>query len=84
MEGEAPAGTGLVMSYATLMVDVDADGGHEARLRLAAGLADKFNATLIGMSALAASCHRKQWKTVRARLRKGSRRAKLAMPMREP
>jgi nucleotide-binding universal stress UspA family protein len=43
------------MSYATLMVYVDADGAPEARVRLAAGLADKFNATLIGMSALAAA-----------------------------
>jgi nucleotide-binding universal stress UspA family protein len=43
------------MSYATLMVYVDADGAPEARVRLAAGLADKFNATLIGVSALAAA-----------------------------
>ena len=40
------------MSYATVMVYVDADGAPEQRVRLAAGLADKFNATLIGLSAL--------------------------------
>jgi nucleotide-binding universal stress UspA family protein len=40
------------MSYATVMVHVDADGAPEQRVRLAAGLADKFNATLIGLSAL--------------------------------
>ena len=41
------------MSYATLMVYVDADDAPERRVRLAAGLADKFSATLTGMSALA-------------------------------
>jgi nucleotide-binding universal stress UspA family protein len=41
------------MPYTTVMVYVDADGTPEPRVRLAAGLADKFNATLIGMSALA-------------------------------
>lgn len=41
------------MSYATLMVYVEADGPSEQRVRLAASLADKFNATLIGLSALA-------------------------------
>src|ERR1700675_3358449 len=40
------------MSYATVMVYVDADGAPEQRVRLAASLADKFNATLIGLSAL--------------------------------
>lgn len=40
------------MSYATLMVYVDADGAPEQRVRLAASLVDKFNATLIGLSAL--------------------------------
>jgi hypothetical protein len=40
------------MSYAAVMVYVDADGAPERRVRLAAGLADKFNATLIGLSAL--------------------------------
>jgi nucleotide-binding universal stress UspA family protein len=40
------------MSYATVMVYVDADGAPQQRVRLAAGLADKFNATLIGLSAL--------------------------------
>ena len=39
------------MSYASLMVYVDADGTPERRVRLCAGLADKFNATLIGISA---------------------------------
>jgi nucleotide-binding universal stress UspA family protein len=41
------------MPYATVMVYVDADEAPEQRVRLAAGLADKFNATLIGMSAFA-------------------------------
>jgi hypothetical protein len=41
------------MPYATVMVYVDADEARERRVRLAVGLADKFNATLIGMSALA-------------------------------
>jgi nucleotide-binding universal stress UspA family protein len=41
------------MSYATVMVYVDANGSPEQRVRLAASLADKFNATLIGLSALA-------------------------------
>jgi nucleotide-binding universal stress UspA family protein len=41
------------MSYATLMVYVDAHGMPEQRVRLSATLADKFNATLIGMSAIA-------------------------------
>jgi nucleotide-binding universal stress UspA family protein len=41
------------MSYATVMVFVDANGSPEQRVRLAASLADKFNATLIGLSALA-------------------------------
>jgi nucleotide-binding universal stress UspA family protein len=41
------------MSYATLMVYVDADHFPDQRIRLAAGLADKFSATLIGLSALA-------------------------------
>jgi nucleotide-binding universal stress UspA family protein len=39
------------MSYAVLMAYVDADGMPEQRVRLAASLADKFNATLIGLSA---------------------------------
>ena len=39
------------MSYASLMVYVDAEGAPERRVRLCAGLADKFNATLIGISA---------------------------------
>jgi nucleotide-binding universal stress UspA family protein len=41
------------MSYATMMVYVDANGSPEQRVRLAASLADKFNASLIGLSALA-------------------------------
>jgi nucleotide-binding universal stress UspA family protein len=41
------------MSYATLMTYVDAGATPQPLVRLAAGLADKFNATLIGMSALA-------------------------------
>jgi nucleotide-binding universal stress UspA family protein len=42
------------MSYATLMVYVEADGTPEQRVRLAATLAEKFSAPLIGFSALAA------------------------------
>jgi nucleotide-binding universal stress UspA family protein len=42
------------MSYASVMVYVEADGAPEQRVRLAAGLADEFNAMLIGLSALAA------------------------------
>jgi len=41
------------MSYKALMVYVDADGTPEHRVRLSASLADKFNATLIGISAVA-------------------------------
>ena len=41
------------MAYATLMLYVDADGMPEQRVRLAANLADKFTARLIGFSALA-------------------------------
>jgi nucleotide-binding universal stress UspA family protein len=41
------------MSYASLMVYVEADATPEQRVRLAASLADRFSATLIGMSALA-------------------------------
>jgi nucleotide-binding universal stress UspA family protein len=41
------------MAYATLMVYVDANGASEQRVRLAAGLADKFSARLFGCSALA-------------------------------
>ena len=39
------------MSYAVLMVYVEPDGTPEARVHLAAGLADKFTAKLIGLSA---------------------------------
>jgi nucleotide-binding universal stress UspA family protein len=41
------------MSYTTLMLYVNADSKPEQLLRLATGLANKFDATLIGMSALA-------------------------------
>ena len=41
------------MSYASLMVYVEADAIPEQRVRLAANLADKFAAMLIGVSALA-------------------------------
>jgi nucleotide-binding universal stress UspA family protein len=41
------------MSYASLMVYVEADTVPEQRVRLAASLAHKFDATLIGLSALA-------------------------------
>jgi nucleotide-binding universal stress UspA family protein len=41
------------MSYASLMVYVEADARPERRVRLAAMLADKFSATLTGVSALA-------------------------------
>lgn len=40
------------MSYAVLMAYIEADGKPEQRVRIAASLADKFNATLIGLSAL--------------------------------
>ena len=39
------------MSYAALMVYVEPDEAPEGRVRLAAGLADKFGAALIGLSA---------------------------------
>jgi hypothetical protein len=42
------------VSYASVMVYVEADGAPEQRVRLATGLADEFNAMLIGLSALAA------------------------------
>ena len=42
------------MSYASVMVYVEAYGSPEQRVRLTAGLADEFNAMLIGLSALAA------------------------------
>ena len=41
------------MSYATIMVYVEADGTPRERVRLSAQLAAKFNATLIGVSARA-------------------------------
>jgi nucleotide-binding universal stress UspA family protein len=39
------------MSYATIMTYIEADRRSERRARVAAALADKFNATLIGVSA---------------------------------
>lgn len=44
---------GSIMSYATLMAYIDVDGSPKHRVCLAAALADKFDATLIGLSALA-------------------------------
>ena len=41
------------MSYAAVMIYVDANSMPEQRVRLAASLADKFHAALIGLSALA-------------------------------
>ena len=41
------------MSYAVVMAYVDANSMPEERVRLAASLAEKFNATLIGLSAFA-------------------------------
>ena len=40
------------MAYATILVYVDAEGSPEGPVRIAAELAGKFNATLIGVSAL--------------------------------
>jgi nucleotide-binding universal stress UspA family protein len=41
------------MPYAAVMVYIEAEGTPEQRLRVAAGIADKFTAALIGVSALA-------------------------------
>src|SRR6266508_5005674 len=41
------------MSYASLIVYVEADTRPEQRVRLAASLADRFSATLTGVSAVA-------------------------------
>jgi hypothetical protein len=41
------------MSYASLMAYIEADAAPEQRVRLAAGLAGRFAAQLIGISALA-------------------------------
>ena len=41
------------MAYATVMVHVDFDTAMEARVRLAASLADQFKSTLIGVAACA-------------------------------
>ena len=41
------------MSYRALLVYVEADTKPEQRVRLAASLADRFTAKLIGLSALA-------------------------------
>ncbi|HVO93161.1 MAG TPA: universal stress protein, partial [Terriglobales bacterium] len=43
------------MSYAAIMVYVDAEGASEQRLRLAISISEKFNSTLIGISARAVS-----------------------------
>ena len=43
------------MTYAAIMVYVEADATPEHRVRLAATLADKFNSMLIGLSALGAT-----------------------------
>jgi nucleotide-binding universal stress UspA family protein len=40
-----------MVAYSTVMVHVDVDGTSDARIRLAAGLADRFMSTLIGISA---------------------------------
>src|SRR5260370_40202471 len=40
------------MSYASVMVYVEADATPEQRVRLAASLADRFTAMMIGVSAL--------------------------------
>jgi nucleotide-binding universal stress UspA family protein len=41
------------MSYASILVFIEADAMPEDRIRIAASLADRFDATLIGLSALA-------------------------------
>ena len=41
------------MGYPTMMVHVDFDAATESRVRLATGLADRFEATLIGVAACA-------------------------------
>src|SRR5436190_3328231 len=41
------------MSFATMMVHVDAERDSEQRVQLALGLADRFQATLIGVAGLA-------------------------------
>jgi hypothetical protein len=41
------------MSYATVMVYVDADRTSEQYIRISESLANKFNATLIGLAAIA-------------------------------
>ena len=41
------------MSYATLLVNINADHGSRQLIGVAAGLADKFSAKLIGLSSLA-------------------------------
>ena len=43
------------MTYAAIMVYVEADATPEHRVRLAATLAGKFNSMLIGLSALDAT-----------------------------
>ena len=51
LEIAATRGEHLV-TYAAIMVYVEADATPEHRVRLAATLADKFNSRLIGLSAL--------------------------------
>ena len=41
------------MSFATMMVHVDAERDSEQRIQLALGLADRFQATLIGVAGMA-------------------------------
>jgi hypothetical protein len=41
------------MAYASVMVYIDFDAATEARVRLAAGLSDRFESTLIGIAACA-------------------------------
>ena len=53
------------MSYAALIVFVEPDGTPELRVRLAASLADKFRATLIGISACAITPSSRQYGLIR-------------------
>ncbi len=48
--GSRPIDTG--MTYATLMVHCDLDPGTDNRLKIAANLAERFNAVVIGIAAL--------------------------------
>jgi hypothetical protein len=53
------------MSYAALIVFVEPDGTPELRVQLAASLADKFRATLIGISACATTPSSRQYGLIR-------------------